>query len=171
MSKRKLKKYLQTLDAAALREQLMDLYNRFPEVKTYYDFVFDPQEDKLLEEAAGRISEEYFPRRRKRAKARRSVAHKYIRHFRTLGVAPTVLAELMAFNLETALRYEKQRNCPDAFYRSMYKSYREWGQHLVHHGILEEFRDRFNGFATAVAVAGWPGREAFTDFCEQLQSD
>ncbi len=171
MSKRKLNKYLQTLDAQALREQLMDLYSRFPEVKTYYDFVFDPQEDKLLAEAAGRISEEYFPRRRKRAKARRSVAHKYIRHFRTLGVAPSVLAELMAFNLETALQYEKLRNCPDAFYRSMYKSYREWGQHLVHHGIYGEYQERFSRFTEAVAAAGWPGQEAFSDFCEQLQNN
>jgi hypothetical protein len=170
MSKKALKKYVQQLDAAALQEQIFDLYRRFPEVKTYYDFVFNPQEDKLLREAMQRISEEYFPRRRKKAKARRSVAHKYIKHFRTLGVDAVVLSELMAFNLETAQRYETQRNCPDAFYRSIYKSFLEWGNHLVHHGILPEFRDRAISFVEGVEAAEWPQKQAFADFLEQLNT-
>lgn len=170
MSKNALKKYLGQLDANALREQLLDLYGRFPDVKAYYDFVFNPQEDKLLEEATQRISEEYFPRRRKKAKARRSVAHKYIRHFRTLEVHPTVLAELMAFNLETARRYESGRNCPPAFYRSIYKSFREWGNHLVHHGIYAEFSQRARSFADGVEAADWPQKQAYADFLEQLNT-
>lgn len=170
MSKNALKKYLKELDAAALREQVLDLYGRFPEVKTYYDFVFNPREDKLLREAMQRISEEYFPRRRKKAKARRSVAHKYIKHFRTLGVDPVVLAELMAFNLETALRFEAGRNCPEAFYRSIYKSFLEWGTHLVHHGIYPEFSHRATSFVEGVQAAGWPNRQAYIDFLEQLNT-
>ena len=170
MSKNALKKYLTQLDAEALREQLLDLYGRFPEVKTYYDFVFNPKEEKLLREASERISEEYFPRRRKKARARRSVAHKYIRHFRTLEVDPTVLAELMAFNLETAQRYETIRNCPEAFYRSIYKSFREWGHHLVHHGIYTEFGERVKSFVDGVERADWPQKQAYTDFLEQLNT-
>ncbi|MEJ2583909.1 MAG: DUF6155 family protein [Robiginitalea sp.] len=168
MSKKALKKYLKELDAAALREQILDLYGRFPEVKTYYDFVFNPREEKLLEEAMQRISEEYFPRRRKKAKARRSVAHRYIRHFRTLGVDPVVLSELMIFNLETAQRYESCRNCPEAFYRSIYKSFQEWGNHLVHHGIYPEFRDRATSFVKGVEAADWPNKQACADYLEQL---
>jgi len=170
MSKKALKKYLQQLDASALKEQILDLYGRFPEVKTYYDFVFNPQEDKLLREAMQRISEEYFPRRRKKAKARRSVAHNYIRHFRTLGVDAVVLSELMAFNLETAQRFEAQRNCPEAFYRSMYKSFLEWGNHLIHHGIFPEFRGRISSFVEGVEAADWPQKQAYADFLEQLNT-
>lgn len=170
MSKKALKKYLQQLDAAALQEQILDLYARFPEVKTYYDFVFNPREDRLLREATQRISEEYFPQRRKKAKARRSVAHKYIRHFRTLGVDPVVLSELMAFNLETAQRYESRRNCPEAFYRSIYKSFLEWGNHLIHHGIYPEFRERATLFVEGVQAADWPNKQAFADFLEQLNT-
>ena len=170
MSKKALKKYLQSLDAEALREQLLDLYGRFPEVKTYYDFVFNPQEEKLLGEAMERISEEYFPRRRKKAKARRSVAHRYIRHFRTLGVDPTVLAELMAFNLETARRYEATRNCPGTFYRSMQKSFREWVAYLVHHGIYGEYRDRITAFVNDVEKAGWPTHQQYRELLEQVNT-
>ena len=170
MSKRALKKYLATLDEEALREQFMELYIRFPEVKTYYDFVFNPREDRLLREAMGRISEEYFPRRRKKAKARRSVAHKYIKHFETLGVDPAILGELMAFNLETALRYENGRNCQEAFYRSMFKSFRQWGSHLRQEGLYGESRPRLVRFVEQVQEGEWPNYLAFLDFMEQLEN-
>ena len=170
MSKRALKKYLDTLDGEALREQFMELYNRFPEVKTYYDFVFNPREDQLLRQAMERISEEYFPRRRKKAKARRSVAHKYIKHFETLGVDPAILGELMAFNLETALRYEKGRNCPEAFYRSMFKSFRQWGSHLGHTGLYRQERARLARFVEQVQEGEWPNSLEFLDFMEQLEN-
>ena len=51
MSKRALKKYLTELNKEQLEEQVLDLYQRFKEVKSYYNFVFNPKEDKLLEEA------------------------------------------------------------------------------------------------------------------------
>ena len=168
MSKRALKTYTDQLDRLALQDQIHDLYERFPEVKTYYDFIFNPREDKLLGDAMMRISEEYFPKRRRRARARRSVAHKYLKQFKTLGVEPSVQAELMAFNLETGLRFQKIRNCPQAFYKSMYRSYREWGTHLIHCGIFGEFQERYAAVATQVTEADWPNKEAFRDFFEQL---
>ena len=39
MSKRELKKYIAELDKEQLGEQLLDLYGRFKEVKSYYDFL------------------------------------------------------------------------------------------------------------------------------------
>lgn len=168
MSKRAFRKYLGELDSNALQEQLVDLYERFPEVKTYYDFVFNPREEELLGEATERISEEYFPKKRKKAKARRSVAQRYIKHFRTLGVDPQVLAEVMAFNLETALRFERQKKCPEAFFRSMFNSYVEWGSYLVHCGMFIEHKTRIKNFTEGVLKAGWPNREAFADYFEQL---
>ncbi|MDM9631763.1 DUF6155 family protein [Robiginitalea aurantiaca] len=168
MSKRALKTYTDQLDKDALREQIHDLYERFPEVKTYYDFIFNPKEDKLLSEAMGRIAEEYFPKRRRRARARRSVAHKYLKHFKKLGVDPSLQADLMAFNLETGLRYEKVKKCPEAFYKSMYRSFREWGAHLVHHRIYGEYAGQYSEIALAVERANWPNKELFLDFVEQL---
>ncbi len=72
MSKRALKKYTNDLKKKELEAQLVDLYDRFPVVKEYYDFVFNPKEDKLVQEAKTKISNEYYPLKRKRARARRS---------------------------------------------------------------------------------------------------
>lgn len=166
MSKRALKKYLASLDTEALREQILDLYDRFPEVNTYYKFVFNPNEEKLLREAADKIREEYFPQRRKKAKARRSVAKKCIRHFKTLGVDPSVLGELMAFNLETALEYARKKPCYDAFYKSMAESYREWVGYVRYHMLFETFEPRIRAYAGKVAAEGWPNSGRFAEILE-----
>ena len=47
MSKRDLKKYLGELNKEQLEEQIIELYEKFSPVKTYYDFVFNPKEDRL----------------------------------------------------------------------------------------------------------------------------
>ena len=86
MSKRDLKKYLQELDKSQLEEQIIELYDKFSPIKVYYDFVFNPKEETLLQEAKIKISNEYFPQRAsgkiRRPKMRRSVAQNYIKHFR-----------------------------------------------------------------------------------------
>ena len=71
MSKRDLKKYLTELNKEQLKEQIIDLYARFKEVKEYYDFVFNPQEQKLVDECKFKISKEYFPSNGRKAKEKR----------------------------------------------------------------------------------------------------
>ncbi|HEU0137624.1 MAG TPA: DUF6155 family protein, partial [Flavobacterium sp.] len=78
MSKRNLKKYLSGLTQEQTAEQLLELYDKFSDVKAYYDFVFNPNEEKLVREAKLKINNEYFPVKGKRAKLRRSVAQKHI---------------------------------------------------------------------------------------------
>ena len=61
MSKRALKSYLSDLSKSELEEQIVELYDRLKEVKSFYDFVFNPKEDKMLNTAKFAISKEYFP--------------------------------------------------------------------------------------------------------------
>jgi hypothetical protein len=142
MSKRALKKYLSELPKEALEIQMMDLYQRFSDVKTYYDFIFNPKEDKLVREAKTKISNEYFPLKRKRPKARRSVAQKFIKHFIKLGMEPYLIADVMCFNLEIAQTFTMDRNVPDSFYKSMVNSFTEMTQFVSQNGLLGEFKER-----------------------------
>ncbi|MGC1516496.1 MAG: DUF6155 family protein [Maribacter sp.] len=142
MSKRALKTYLSKLPKKALEEQLLELYAKFPTVKTYYDFAFNPKEDKLVQEAKTKISNEYFPIKRRRAKARRSIAQKFIKHFVKLGVDPHLIADVMCYNLEIAQTYALEKNVPDAFYKSMSNSFSEVIQFASLHGILPDFKER-----------------------------
>ena len=48
MSKRDLKKYLSDLSKSQLEEQFVEMYDKFKDVKVYYDFVFNPNEKNLI---------------------------------------------------------------------------------------------------------------------------
>lgn len=143
MSKRDLKKYLGSLDKEQMELQLLELYDKFPAVKTYYDFVFNPKEDKLANEAKVKIANEYFPARGKRPKLRRSVAQKYIKHFLLLGVDPFAIADVMLFTIETAQRYSAKREMKYAsFYKSILTAFEQAVTFCISNGIVSDYKDR-----------------------------
>ena len=162
MSKRALKKYLSELPKSDLEEQMMDLYLRFPVVKEYYDFVFNPKEDKLIQQAKAKISNEYFPLKRRRPKARRSIAQKFIKHFIKFGVDPHLIADLMLFNLEIAQTFEQEKNVQDAFYKSMLNSFNEAVQFISLNGMVYEFKTRLEKIHLQVHERNWLFSEGFS---------
>jgi len=162
MSKRAFKKYLSELKKKELEEQFMDLYMRFPVVKEYYDFIFNPKEDKLVQQAKAKISNEYFPLKRRRPKARRSVAQKFIKHFIKLGVDPHLVADVMLYNLEIAQSFSYERNVPDSFYKSMLNSFTEAVHFVSVNGLLFDFKDRIVKIYTTTQERNWPFGEGFS---------
>ncbi|MCJ7466462.1 MAG: DUF6155 family protein [Maribacter sp.] len=169
MSKRALKKYLTELRKTELEMQLLDLYDRFPVVKAYYDFVFNPKEDKLLQAAKAKISNEYFPVKRKKPKARRSIAQKYIKHFITLGVDPHLIGDLMLFNIETSQAFSNSKNLQDSFFKSMLNSFNEAVQFISVHGMLDEFKDRVLKIYQSTQKNDWPLAEDFSKAMDILE--
>ncbi|WP_417887895.1 DUF6155 family protein [Zunongwangia sp.] len=170
MSKRALKKYVASLSKEELEEQLIDLYERLDEVKTFYNFVFNPQEEKLLNTAKVKISREYFPDTRKRAKARRSIAQKWIKHFEKLGVDPFITADLMLYNLEIAQTFEEdQSKNPEAFYKAMFKFFSQACQYIIENGIIAEYRNRILKYTYRVDNEDWPNANDFLKISIQFE--
>ncbi len=171
MSKRALKKYLNDLSKEQLEEQCLDLYMRFREVKTYYDFVFNPNENKLLEGAKTKIGLEYFPTgKRKRAKMRRSVAQKFIKHFMQIGVDPLLIADLMLFNIEIAQSYRSEKMIiQQAFYISMFRSFEQALKYIDTQGLWYDFRDRAELICKTAEEQGWFNSATFWKAFDRLE--
>lgn len=169
MSKRDLKKYLAAMPKEELQEQMLALYEKFPDVKAYYDFIFNPKEDKLEQEAKAKISNEYFPLRGKRARLRRSVAQKYIKHFVTIGVYPNIVADVMLYNIETAQKYSAKREMRyGSFYKSMLNSFRQVIEYTKTQRIASDFKVRFDAIANEAARQKWENREEFDYLLDHL---
>ncbi len=162
MGKRELKSYLNDLSKAQLIEQIEDLYGRFKEVKTFYDFSFNPQEQKLLEEAKLKISKEYFPVSGRKAKARRSVAQKIIKHYITLGVDVPVVADIMFYNIEIAQVFAANKTVKlDAFYKSMLTSFCQAIDYVKYNGYFNDYKSRIEGIAIEAENQRWINYPAF----------
>jgi hypothetical protein len=172
MSKRDLKKYLESLDKEQISEQFLDLYDKFPDVKTYYNFVFRPNEDKLVAEAKAKISNEYFPVKSRRAKLRRSTAQKFIKHFLMLGVDPFLIADVMLFNTETALKYTAKRQMRyESFYASLFKSFEQAVNYVIGSALTADFKSRIEAIVEETRRQHWPNRYDFSGLTDEKDWD
>jgi hypothetical protein len=174
MSKRDLKKYLTELNKQQLEEQIIELYDKFTAVKTYYDFVFNPKEDTLLKECKIKISNEYYPQKTsgkpRRPKMRRSVAQKYIKHFILLGVDPFVIGDVMLYSIEIAQTFSAERLVkPETFFKSMLSSFEQAIKFMIANGILEEFKTRIIAISDETREQNWFNKEEFNAVIERFE--
>jgi hypothetical protein len=174
MSKRDLKKYLTELNKEQLEEQILELYEKFSPVKVYYNFVFNPKEETLLQESKLKISHEYYPikksGRRSKPKMRRSVAQKYIKHFILLGVDPFIIADIMLYNIEIAQTFSAEQPVKqELFYKSMFNSFDQAVVFLISNGILNEFKSRIHSIHNETIVQKWFNEPEFNAVIERLE--
>ncbi|KAF2513843.1 DUF6155 family protein [Flavobacterium foetidum] len=175
MSKRDLKKYLGELTKEQLEEQLIELYEKFSPVKVYYDFVFNPKEDKLEQEAKVKISHEYFPVKkpnakwRPKAKMRRSVAQKIIKHFIMLGVDSFIIADIMLYNIEIAQTFSSQNFIKqELFYKSMFNSFEQAVNFIISNGIFNDFKERISSIEQETSQQKWKNKRDFEALLDKI---
>lgn len=167
MSKRELRKYLKELTKEQLENQIIDIYDRFKNVKEYYDFAFNPKENELIELCRFQISKEYYPVGARKAKMRRSVAQKWIKKLISLDADALLLADVMFFNIEIAQTFSGEHLIrQESFYTSMFKSFDEALRFVSEKGILLEFRGRIEKIANDAWDQQWPNRKAFEDITD-----
>lgn len=162
MSKKALKKYVGELTKEQLEEQVLDLYDRLKEVKQFYNFVFNPNEKKRLEECKFKIQKEYFPLNKRKPKKRRSVAQKCIKEFLKLGLESHSIADLMLFNIETALLFSAE-NSPkqESFYISIQRSFVEATNYISEGKLNSSFQERLDKIVNEVWEQEWFNKDAF----------
>jgi Family of unknown function (DUF6155) len=170
MSKRDLKKYLNELTKIQLEEQLVEMYDKFKDVKVYYDFVFNPNEKNLVKDAKLKIANEYFPVRSKRPKMRRSVAQKFIKHFISLGVDSFIITDIMLYNIEIAQVLSSEKPITSqAFYKSMLLSFQQAVSFMIEKGILYEFKNRVVAVRNESENQNWINCIDFNAIIERLE--
>ena len=170
MSKRDLKKYLTELNKNQLELQVLELYEKFSDVKVYYDFVFNPKEDKLLGEAQLKIANEYFPIKGRKPKMRRSTSQKLIKHFISLGVDSFIIADIMLYNIEIAQSYSSKKTIySDSFYKSMLNSFEQAIGFMIEKGNLYEFKPRVEKIKNQAISQQWVNKYEFEAIIERFE--
>ena len=174
MSKRDLKKYVSELNKEQLEEQIIDLYEKFQPVKVYYNFVFNPKEESLLQDSKLKISNEYFPikklGRRSKPKMRRSVAQKLIKHFITLGVDPFIIADVMLYNIEIAQTYSSENAIKqELFYKSMFNSFEQAVDFIISNGIYADFKTRIGSIFQETVDQKWINQYEFERIISRVE--
>jgi len=169
MSKRNLKKYVSELNKEQLEEQILELYDKFKEVKVYYDFVFNPKETNLVKEAKIKITNEYYPVRGKKPKMRRSTAQKFIKHFILLGVDCFLIADIMLYNIEIAQTLSSEKEIKqEVFYKSMLNSFQQVISFIMEKGIIDDFISRVVAVQEETNIQEWFNKQEFNNIIERF---
>jgi len=169
MSKRDLKNYLSELNKEQLEEQVINLYDKFPTVKTFFDFVFKPNERQLLQDFKLKVSNEYFPVKIKKAKARRSVAQKMIKHFISLEVDPFVTVDAMLYSIEIAQTYSSEKEIKqELFFKSMLNSFQQAVSFMIEKGVLYDFKNRVEAIRAEAENQDWFNVFEFNSIVEKF---
>jgi len=169
MSKRNLKKYVSELNKEQLEEQILELYDKFKEVKVYYDFVFNPKETNLVKEAKIKITNEYYHVRGKKPKMRRSTAQKFIKHFILLGVDCFLIADIMLYNIEIAQTLSSEKEIKqEVFYKSMLNSFQQVISFIMEKGIIDDFISRVVAVQEETNIQEWFNKQEFNNIIERF---
>lgn len=174
MSKRELKKYLKDLTKEQLEEQMVALYEKFSPVKVYYNFVFNPNENALLQEYKVKVSHEYFPiqkgKIKRRPKMRRSVAQKMIKHFILLGVDPYVIADAMLYHIEIAQAYAADHFIKqELFFKSMLTYFEQVIRFTIANGMVADFKSRLVSISAETTIQRWQNKQEFAAALEKIE--
>lgn len=170
MSKRELKRYLNQLSKEQLEAQIVEIYDKFAPVKTYFDFVFNPNEERLIAEAKAKIANEFFPQNRKRPKLRRSIGQKYIKHFISLGVDAYLVADIMLYTIELGQAFSSEKPIKqEAFYKGTLASFQQAVRFIIEKEIFSEFRNRLVAIDDCAARENWFNKYEFHAIMERFE--
>jgi hypothetical protein len=139
MGLRELRKELTELEKPAIIHHLLEVYKRYPEVKEYFDFYVDPDEDELLEKYKAMVHEGFYPSRGKRLKLYRS--RKAMNAFKKLVISEEAVASLLLYFPQVAVMYAReQRVSGEAYYTRIETSFRQALEFMSSTGQLSDFR-------------------------------
>ena len=106
-SKRDLTKFLNDLSKEELIKEVEKLYQKFKEVKRYYDIDLGGDTTELVKQIKAKIENEYMPARGF-GKARSSFVKKLIDDFAKVSIYPSDLIDVILYRVEIAAEFGEQ---------------------------------------------------------------
>ena len=148
MSKPKLsdfKKYLAALDEAEVRNELLKLFNKLPQVQEFYaqELMSDAERKAMLDEYKKKIYNQFWTRTGNPRSASNAELRSLLSNFQKVSVFPTEVIDLFLYRVETATEMaNKFGGMPDADYNASSTAFKKAIERRVEHKLGDHFRVR-----------------------------
>lgn len=138
-----LKRYLSFKEPQGLRDEILELFKLFPDVREYYSAKLNPgSETELLGKYKKIVRNEFFPERGF-PRMRYSIAKKAISDFKRISRNPGDIADLMLVYVEAGVDCTMEYGDIDEnFYYSMETMYEKAAAHISKNNLRKEFQER-----------------------------
>lgn len=162
-------RYLESLSAEELIEEVKKLHKLFPEVKEDYQVELqDSDEEELLAKYKKVIKDEFLPGRGW-GDAKLSVARKAVNDFIKLNSSSINAADIIIYYVEIGVKYTNTYgDIDEPFYISMEKMYEKAARYVTERELKDRFVNRFKKIVEDTEDIGWGFydnlREMFLEF-------
>jgi len=161
-TKKELSKYLKQSTKEELEKEVKNLYNKFKEVKQYYEIEFTTDTTNILENYKSKIYKEYFPAGRY-GKARNNVSRKVVTDFKRIATFQKDVIELLLYRVEIMLKFTMTYgDIDEAFYNSLTRSFDEACKLTKKEKLESEFKIECSDLIDKASNFGWGVHDALT---------
>lgn len=153
--KTELNKFLKEMSKKDLENEVKKLYNKFKEVKKYYEVEFCEDTAEILNEYKQKIRKEYFPTRGF-GKARNRESRKMVNDFKKISIFQKDVVELLLYRVETMIDFTNEYgDINEAFYNSLESSFEEACKLIKAEKLEKEYGEECRRLMNETYHFGW----------------
>ncbi|MFK7982185.1 MAG: DUF6155 family protein [Saprospiraceae bacterium] len=154
-TKRELSKFLKQSSKADLEKEVKKLYDKFSEVKNYYETAFTADTTKTVKAYKNKIYKEYFKRNGAPGKGSSNASRKVITDFKKIATFPKDIIELLLYRVAVMLDFASYSDLDEAFYNSLTRSFDEACQLIANDRLEETFKNDCEQLMNDAYTVGW----------------
>jgi hypothetical protein len=163
MSRRELKKELETFDKKKLIDLISDLYDKNKSVKEYLDYYVNPNEKDTLKNYKQKVREAFYPKRGFGFKI--AVGKKAISDFRKLKPSVDSLVDLMISYVESGIEFTNDfGDINEGFYSSIESVFHDAMKLIDKNGLHDIYKIRAVEILRGTENIGWGFHDTLSDF-------
>lgn len=167
MSKRELKKELESFDKKKLIDLIADLYDKNKSVKEYLDYYVNPNEKESLKNYKSKVKEAFYPKRGFGFKI--AIGKKAISDFRKLKPSSDSLIDLMMCYVESGVEFTNDfGDINEGFYSSLESVYYDVMKLIDKNGLHDKYKIRAYEILKETENIGWGFHDTLSDFYYQI---
>eukprot|EP01024_Parvocaulis_polyphysoides_P063700 TRINITY_DN73757_c0_g1_i1.p1 TRINITY_DN73757_c0_g1~~TRINITY_DN73757_c0_g1_i1.p1 ORF type:complete len:237 (-),score=19.24 TRINITY_DN73757_c0_g1_i1:127-813(-) len=154
-TKTELNKFLKEMSKKELEAEVKKLYNKFKEVKKYYEIELSGDTTEILNEFKQKIRDEYFPKRGF-GKARNRESRKVVNDFKKISIFQKDVVELLLYRVETMITFTSEYgDINEPFYNSLESSFEEACKLIKQEKLEKEYRGECRRLMNETYHFGW----------------
>ncbi len=168
-----LKKELRKKTQNELVEEIAHLYQKFSNVKEFYQASFFSDDSAVLEKYKQIVQNEFIPSGRSQfPKMRASVARKAISDYKKVSCSNSGIADIMLTYVESGVYCTTEfGDIDEAFYNSMESMYESALKYMAKEGLLHEFQERTKAIVNNTSQCGWGFHDQLSDLYLSYSSE
>ena len=156
ITQKNLKNYLKELNEQELRDEIKELYRKFPIVKEYYQLELSTDSTPVVDDYKNKIRRYYFPANRKIKRPKATKMRELINNFKKVAPFTYDVIDLLLYQVETMIAFTEERGyVSKGFYQTMVSRYKEALQLIVQEEAKEIFLERSQKIVEDASFMSW----------------